>query len=163
MLSNAARKVALVQEEATRAHTEALVTAKAAQAKDATSDAAAGRRTRAATEERSRVMRESEEGDRARAEDVMAAARKPQEADVAVLRAKRVIAKPGDKHPRSGRVPAATAAVVPYPSGIPAVVAARTPHKAPGPYPAAVAAKTPAQAPGPYPVAQPTSRPSPLT
>ena len=75
MLSNAARKAPLAQEEATRAHTEALATAEATQAKVATSHAAAERRTRVAAEERSRVMREWKEWDRARAAEVAAAAR----------------------------------------------------------------------------------------
>ena len=108
-------------------------------------------------------MREWKEGDRARAAEVAAAARKSQEEDAAVLRAKRVLAKPGNKHHRSGRAPAATAAVAPYSSAVPAFVAAGTPYKALGPYPAADAAETPAQVPGRYFVAKPTPRPSPPT
>ena len=160
VLSNAARQACLVQEETTPAHTEALPTAEAALAKTATSYAAAQRRARAAAEERSRVMREWEEGDRARSAEVEAAARTSHEADAAVQRAKRVLAKPGDKRRRSGRVPAASAAVAPYSSGLPAVPAAGTPYKTPGCYLAAVAAEAPAQALGPYHVAQPTPRPS---
>ena len=85
VLSNVARKVSLAQEEKARAHTEALVTTEVAQAKPATSPAAAKRWTRAAAEERSHVMREWEEGDCARAAEVAAAARTSQEADAAVL------------------------------------------------------------------------------
>ena len=104
--------------------------------------------------------REGEEGDLVRAAEVAAAARKSHEAGAAVQRAKRVLAKPGDKHRRSGRVLAATAAMAPYCSSFPAIPDAGTPYKAPGPYPAAVATETPAQALEPYPVAQPTPRPS---
>ena len=74
VLSNAARKASLAQEEAARAHTGALATAEAAQATAATSHAAAERRTRAAAEERSRVMWELAKGDRATAAEVAAAA-----------------------------------------------------------------------------------------
>ena len=70
MLSNAARKVSVAQEEATRAHTQTLATAEAAQAKPATSYAAAEGRMRAAAQERSRVLREWEERGRARAAEV---------------------------------------------------------------------------------------------
>ena len=45
VLSNAARKASLAQEEATRAQTEALATVEVAQAKAVTSYAAAERRT----------------------------------------------------------------------------------------------------------------------
>ena len=155
VLSNAARQASLAQEGATRAYTGALATAKATHAKAATSHVGAERRTRAATEERFRVMREWEEEDRARAAEVAVAARKSQEAGAAVQRAKRVLAKTGDKHRHSGRVPAATAAVAPYSSSILAVPAAGTPYKAPGPYPAAVAAENPG--PGPWAVPRRTA------
>ena len=62
--------------EATRAHTEALATTEAVQAKATSSHAAAERQTRAIVEERSRVMREWDEGDRARAAEVTAAVQK---------------------------------------------------------------------------------------
>ena len=64
---------------------------------------------------------------------MVTATRKSHAAGAAVQRAKRVLAKLGDKHRRSGRVPAATAAVTPYSSGVPAVFAAGTTYKAPGP------------------------------
>ena len=53
--------------------------------------------------------------------------------------------------------------MAPYSSGVPAVPAAGTSYKAPGPYPATVSAEPPAQALGPYPVAQPTPHPSPAS
>ena len=158
VVSDVARESSLRQEQADRANNEALATAEAAKSRAISSCAATERRWRAAAEERARVMQQWEKVDRARAAEAAAAARESQEADAAILRAKKVLAKPGDKHRQSGRVPAATAAVAPSPLGVPAVVAAENPHKAPGPYPAAVSAETPIQASGPYPVAQPTPR-----
>ena len=58
VLSNAARQDSSAQEEATRAHTDALATAEAAHAKAATSHTAAEGRMRAAAEEKPRIMRE---------------------------------------------------------------------------------------------------------
>ena len=128
MLSNAAQKVSLAQEEATRAHTEVLATAEVAQDKGITSHTVAEPRTRATASEGSRVNREWKEGYRTRAAGVAAAARKSQEVGAAILRAKRVLAKPGDKHRRSGGVLAVAAAVAPYLLSAPAVVAAGTPY-----------------------------------
>ena len=161
VISDVALKASLRHEEAARANNEALATAEAAKARAISSRAASERWSRAPAEERSRVMREWEEGDRARAAEV-AAARESREADAAILRAKTFLAKPGDKHRRSGSVPAITAAVAPYSPDVPAVAAVGTPYKAPGPYPAAVAAGTPAQTSGPYSDAQPTPPPPPL-
>ena len=99
VLSNAARKASLAQEEAIRAHTEALATAEAARAKAATSHAAAERRTRAEAEERSRVMRDWEEGDRARAAEMAVAARKSQQHIL------RLVRLPGECHNTGIHVP----------------------------------------------------------
>lgn len=59
-------------------------------------------------------MRKWEEADRARVAEVTPAPRASQEIDVAILRAEKVFAKPGDKHRCNGSAPAVAAEEVPY-------------------------------------------------